>query len=123
MDIENFVTITKALSDPNRVRGLLALRNGELCICQITELLNLAPSTVSKHMSVLKQADLVTSRKDSRWVYFRLSEQNTQAIDDFLKITTFLLEHDAQIAKDTLYLNSMSNTGITEKCNNKQNDI
>jgi DNA-binding transcriptional ArsR family regulator len=64
-----------ALSDPNRVRALMALRNGELCVCQLIELLQLAPSTVSKHMSILKQAGLVASRKDSRWVYYRSAEK------------------------------------------------
>ena len=67
------MTITKALSDPNRVRVLLALRRGELCVCQITELFGLAPSTVSKHLSVLNHAGLILSRKSERWVYYRLA--------------------------------------------------
>lgn len=66
------MAITKALSDPNRVRMLLALRPGELCVCQITELFGLAPSTVSKHLSILAQAGLVESRKEGRWIYYRL---------------------------------------------------
>lgn len=65
------MTILKALADENRVRALMALRNGELCACQIIELLGLAPSTVSKHMSILKQARLVESRKEGRWMYYR----------------------------------------------------
>jgi ArsR family transcriptional regulator len=64
--------ITKALADGNRLRVLMALRGGELCVCQIVELLELAPSTVSKHMYILRQARLVDSRKDGRWMYYRL---------------------------------------------------
>ena len=64
-------SVAKALGDPNRLRVLAALRDREMCVCQIAELLELAPSTVSKHMSVLRQADLVDSRKDGRWVYYR----------------------------------------------------
>ena len=64
--------VTKALADENRLRVLLALRQGELCACQITELFGLAPSTMSKHLSILFQAGLVESRKDGRWIYFRL---------------------------------------------------
>ena len=64
--------ITKALADPNRVRILLALRKKELCVCQIVELLQLAPSTISKHLSILKHAGLILSRKTERWVYCRL---------------------------------------------------
>src|SRR6266404_1275941 len=66
------MNITKALADENRVRALLALRHGELCVCQITELFGLAPSTISKHLSILHQAGLVESRKDGRWIYYKL---------------------------------------------------
>ena len=65
-----FMSLTKALADPNRVRLLLALRGGELCACQITELFGLAPSTMSKHLSILYQAGLVDSRKNGRWVHY-----------------------------------------------------
>ena len=59
--------------DENRVRVLLFLRDGkELCLCQIVEMLGLAPSTVSKHMAILHQAGLVESRKEGRWIYYRL---------------------------------------------------
>lgn len=67
-----FMYITKALADETRVRMLMALRGGELCVCQITELFGFAPSTVSKHLSILHQAGLVESRKAERWVYYRL---------------------------------------------------
>jgi DNA-binding transcriptional ArsR family regulator len=70
------MAITKALSDPNRVRVLLALRRGELCVCQITELFGFAPSTVSKHLSILHHAHLVLSRKSERWVYYRLPDKS-----------------------------------------------
>jgi DNA-binding transcriptional ArsR family regulator len=70
--MREFMAITKALSDPNRVRILLALRRGELCVCQITELFGFAPSTVSKHLSILHHAHLILSRKSERWVYYRL---------------------------------------------------
>ncbi|OGL43529.1 MAG: hypothetical protein A2161_13215 [Candidatus Schekmanbacteria bacterium RBG_13_48_7] len=72
--MEEFLNITRALSDRNRVRALLALKDRELCVCQIIELLALAPSTVSKHMSILKQAHLVEGRKEGRWMYYRLPE-------------------------------------------------
>src|SRR4051812_38581528 len=74
--MREFMAITKALSDPNRVRILLALRRSELCVCQITELFGFAPSTVSKHLSLLHHAGLVHSRKSERWVYYRLPDKN-----------------------------------------------
>jgi len=62
---------TKALADQQRLRMLMLLRDGELCVCQIIEILGLAPSTVSKHLSILDAADLVVCRKDGRWAYYR----------------------------------------------------
>lgn len=64
--------IAKALADGSRLRILMALTGGELCVCQIVEMLQLAPSTVSKHMQILRQAALVEARKDGRWMYYRL---------------------------------------------------
>jgi DNA-binding transcriptional ArsR family regulator len=78
--MREFIQITKALADPSRVRILLALQKGELCVCQITELFGFAPSTISKHLSVLHQAGLIRSRKTERWVYYRLSEKSASAI-------------------------------------------
>jgi len=74
------MTITKALADANRVRVLLALRAGELCVCQITELLGLATSTISKHLSILTQAGLILSRKTERWVYYRLPDADAPVV-------------------------------------------
>lgn len=74
--MRDFLAITKALADPNRVRILLALQRGELCVCQITELFGLATSTVSKHLSILHHAGLIRSRKTERWVYYRLPEKS-----------------------------------------------
>lgn len=74
--VRRFITITRAVSDPTRVRMLLALRRRELCVCQITALCGLATSTVSKHLSVLQQAGLVESRKIERWVYYRLPDKS-----------------------------------------------
>jgi len=80
MFMREFMTITKALSDLNRVRVLLALWRRELCVCQITELFGLAPSTVSKHLSVLNHAGLVLSRKTERWVYYRLADNTAPVV-------------------------------------------
>jgi len=69
------MAVIKALADENRARIVLFLGTGELCVCQIVEMLGLAPSTVSKHLDVLYQAGLVDTRKDGRWVYYHLSKK------------------------------------------------
>ena len=99
--MEKIITLAKALSDPNRLRALMVLRNGEFCVCQLIELFSLAPSTVSKHMSILKQAGLVKWRKDSRWVYYSLaSNEISPLIKDALNLVLTNLDNDTVINAD-----------------------
>jgi ArsR family transcriptional regulator, arsenate/arsenite/antimonite-responsive transcriptional repressor len=77
---------TKALADGNRMRVIVALfEHEELCVCQITELLLISMATVSRHMSILYKARLVQSRKDGRWVYYRLAQTFPAQVCDWLK--------------------------------------
>jgi len=99
--MRNFMAITKSLSDPNRVRVLMFLRGGELCVCQLMEMLGLAPSTVSKHMSILYQAGLVETRKEGRWTYYRLSDSPSPIIQGVLGWIEKSLSKEAQIVADT----------------------
>lgn len=71
--IDELVAIAKALGDEGRVRVLALLKEGELCLCQIIDILDLAPSTVSKHMSILREAGLIDQRKEGRWHFYRLA--------------------------------------------------
>lgn len=99
--MRGFLEITKALSDSNRVRILMALRKRELCVCQITELLGLAPSTVSKHMSILDHARLVESRKEGRWVYYHLaSEETVPVVQNIIAWMIENIEKDKKIIED-----------------------
>jgi DNA-binding transcriptional ArsR family regulator len=74
--MRGFMAVAKALADETRVRILLALAAEELCVCQIVELLRLAPSTISKHMSILEAARLVDRRKEGRWMFYRRAEED-----------------------------------------------
>ncbi len=71
--MKSVLQITKALADRQRVRMLMLLQGGELCVCQIIGVLELAPSTISKHLSILSAAGLVEHRKEGRWAYYRLA--------------------------------------------------
>jgi ArsR family transcriptional regulator, arsenate/arsenite/antimonite-responsive transcriptional repressor len=73
--MEAHLNIAKALADGSRMRVVAALlRHDELCVCQIVEMLHLATATVSRHMSILQHARIVKSRKDGRWVFYRLAD-------------------------------------------------
>lgn len=68
------LVILKALSDRNRLRIVAALeRYEELCACQITEFLHVTGATASRHLGVLHRAGLLDSRKQGRWVFYRLA--------------------------------------------------
>jgi ArsR family transcriptional regulator len=104
--LKSLAAVANALSDTNRVRALCALRRGELCACQIIALLGLAPSTVSKHMSVLKQAGLVKGRKQERWMHYRLPETSsrTAGTQDALEWLFRSLSRDDDIKNDVARL-------------------
>lgn len=89
--MRSLLAITKALADENRLRALYLLQGRELCLCQIVEVLGLASSTVSKHMSILCQARLVESRKLGRWAYFRLAQEDAPA--EALAALDWILTH------------------------------
>jgi len=96
-----FMAITRALSDQNRVRILLVLDGRELCVCQIVELLELAPSTVSKHMSILSNARLVEGRQEGRWRYYRLAGDDApDEVREAIVWTFRSLSKTPQIRKD-----------------------
>ena len=99
--LETFETVAKAVADPSRVRILKLLEAGELCVCQITTVLELAPATVSKHLAGLKTAGLVQQRRDGKWVYYRLAERDFNAYArSFLDLVVASLKDDPTTAED-----------------------
>ncbi len=75
----HFCNLAKALGDENRVRILMILKGAPLCVCQLTALLDLAPSTTSKHLSILRQAQLIECVKNGRWAYYQLPKKPANA--------------------------------------------
>lgn len=115
--MREFMAITKALADEQRVRVLLALRRGELCVCQIVELLGLATSTVSKHMSILKQARLVENRKEGRWMYYRLADRDApKSVQQAMAWVTASVAADPQVVRDKKRLAVICTSDPSELC-------
>lgn len=115
--MRDFLFITKALADANRVRVLLALRRGELCVCQITELFGLATSTISKHLSILHQAGLIRSRKAERWVYYRLPDASAPvAVREALDWVHKSLARTDEAAADAKRLVKIRQMDLMEIC-------
>ena len=70
-----FISVMKALSDPNRIKIIKMLERKELCVCELTAALGLAQPTVSKHLKQLEDAELVEYSKDGPWVNYRLAAE------------------------------------------------
>jgi ArsR family transcriptional regulator len=112
-----FMNITKALADETRVRLLLALRQGEVCVCQLTELCGLAPSTVSKHLSILAQAGLVQARKDGRWIYYQLPDESAPvAVREAIDWVTKALADQPTVVADARRLKQVLKLDASELC-------
>ncbi|MBN1543246.1 winged helix-turn-helix transcriptional regulator [candidate division KSB1 bacterium] len=73
------IRLFKALADANRVRILKMLQVRPLCVCEIREILDLAVSTVSQHLSILRDAGLIYDSKESKWVNYYLNRENPDA--------------------------------------------
>jgi len=68
--------VLKAAADPTRARILKLLERGGLCVCQVRAVLDLAPSTVSKHLTILKHAGLVQDQRDGKWIEYSLADES-----------------------------------------------
>ena len=106
------LAVTKALADRQRVRILLLLRPGELCVCQVMAVLRLAASTVSKHLSVLAAAGLVEARKEGRWAYYRPAPDLDARVAGLLDG----LRRDPAVAADRAALASVKRKKVEDLC-------
>lgn len=73
-----------ALSDPLRVQTLELLRTNELCVCDLCEALGVTQSKLSFHLKTLKEAGLVRSRQQGRWIYYSLNLPQFVVLEQFL---------------------------------------
>lgn len=74
----------KALCDPNRIWILNILKNGEYCACDLLEMLNVGQPTLSHHMKILVDAEIVKARKEGKWIHYSLSKEGVQALSEYL---------------------------------------
>ncbi len=99
------VNALKALGDSTRFRAVMALQKQSLCVCQIVELLELSPSTISKHLQILSTAGIVQSEKRGRWVYYSLSDSGAKGIPSAaLKLILVTAQNSEQAKVDNVRL-------------------
>jgi len=93
------VDTLKVLAHPVRLRILALLQGGELCVCEVADVLGLAPSTVSEHLTGLRRTGLVRERKVGRWVHVALSD--AEAVQPMLEaLWPLMAAAEADLARD-----------------------
>ncbi|MBX3352339.1 MAG: winged helix-turn-helix transcriptional regulator [Phycisphaeraceae bacterium] len=117
-------SIGKALSDDTRVRLLVACREGEVCVCQLTALVELAPSTVSKHLQILRDAGLLLSRKDGRWMHYRWPSraERSDATSDALRLVASAADREGVFRDDSQKLKAICAIDAEDLCRMQRED-
>ncbi len=94
--MEQTIRMYKALTEPTRLRILALLEHGELCVCDLMDVLQLPQSTVSRHLAQLKNAEWVAERRQGTWKYYRMADTDGARN---LHLRKTLLEHLAELTE------------------------
>ncbi len=115
--MRDFELAMKAVGDPTRTRILTMLEGGGLCVCQVQAVLGLAPSTVSKHLTILKLAGLVEDRRDRKWIEYALIEEARHPhAKPILELLRGTLDRDPAVIADRKRLREIKGIPLTELC-------
>lgn len=74
----------RALGDETRLRIIRRLAHGEQCVCDLTDALDVAQSRLSFHLRALREAGIVSDRREGRWVYYRLNRAALRGLEPWL---------------------------------------
>jgi ArsR family transcriptional regulator len=120
--LKETITILKAIADINRLRIVKILEVKPLCVCEITDILGLATSTVSSHLSILKDAGIISDSKDGKWVNYTLNIHSKNPIlSSLLQLLLKELENDDQIDHDKKLVYKVDRLMICTKQSNVNN--
>ncbi len=114
--LQEKIKIFKALSDANRLRILKMLQGKTLCVCEVTAILKLATSTVSSHLSMLKELGFIIEEKDGKWVNYKLNPHpSNQIVANCLSQIPFWLEGEAVVKADSDCCKSVDRNTLCSK--------
>lgn len=108
------IDAVKALAHPGRLRILAMLRGGDLCVCQMTAVLELAASTVSSHLSDLRRAGFVTERKSGKWVHYHLVDIGP--LSGLVRQALRLVDEDDRLGRDAQVVSVLRNIPLETFC-------
>jgi ArsR family transcriptional regulator len=104
--VRNEIEVFKALGDKNRVRIAMMLRERPMCVCEIDSVLDIALSTVSSHLKILKTSGIIRDKKDGRWVIYSINEEN-YFVTDILDLFADQLTADVTLSSDRIKLSTL----------------
>ena len=111
--MNKIINIFKALSDKNRLRILKMLQVKPLCVCEIREVLGLAISTTSKHLSILKEANLIFEQRENKWINYYINQTTQQEYaKEILSLLKEWLKDDTIIHNDLVKVNKVNRTDL-----------
>lgn len=98
--VQDLTLAAKAFADPTRVRVLAALRPGELCVCELADSLTVTQSTLSTHLRVIRDAGLVSARKQGKWMYYAIAPGAGRLVAMLFDYFAVSLKQDKALVKD-----------------------
>ncbi len=101
VELESFFM---ALADKTRLRLLNLMRNGEICVCFFTEVLEESQPKISRHLAYLRNAGLVEARRDGKWMHYKIIEPTNQIAANILRETLASLQTQADLQQDYVRL-------------------
>lgn len=99
--MKELVSAMKVLSDPSRVRILSALREGELCVCELCDSLAMTQSTLSTHLQVIRGAELISGRRQGKWMYYRIAPRARALLGYLFQSFASSMKKDAMLSRDS----------------------
>ncbi|HEY0250476.1 MAG TPA: metalloregulator ArsR/SmtB family transcription factor [Kofleriaceae bacterium] len=87
-DVRPLTRLFRALGDETRLRIIALLAHGELCVCHVESALGLSQPNCSRQLGILKSSGVVDSRREGTWVYYRITEQETESVTNVLAVLT-----------------------------------
>jgi ArsR family transcriptional regulator len=98
--MNELISIAKAFGDPSRVRILVALREGELCVCELCDALAVTQSTLSTHLQIIRKAGLISARKQGKWMYYAIAPKAQRLVRMMFQLFSESLNEDATLRRD-----------------------
>lgn len=92
--------VFRALSDPTRLRILHLLQGGELCVCDLVDILDVPQPTASRHLAYLRKTGLVLTRKEGHWNYYRLAPARRPFFEKLRACLAVCCQEFPQLAQD-----------------------